>query len=290
MGQFEKIVVLIAFLLVTVILVVTFSAPEDRDSTLTMGGGDEVLAQGVGTQTSGEFGGDGLRAKGSGEGENPRRRTDGPEGPGLAADGESEVGSGDSAPRVGDGATPETDNLGGRGLEQLTRAEDAGDLFLDDAFTARALERGEIPEGSALVTLEGLERTFDSSIMEYAWQRGDNWVQIAERLYGDRSMSALLRQFNEGATYRAPGETILVPVFDGRDQVAERGEEAKAAAAGELSVERGNLYRVEDGDSLWVISKKVYGKGSLWEKIYEANRDQLKSPDSVKPGMGLRIP
>ncbi len=272
MGQFEKIVVLIAFLLVTVILVVTFSAPEDRASTLTMGAGGEVLAQGAGTRAPEELGGDGLQGKGPGEGQNPRRQPGGPEGPGLAAD----------------GGSPGTDNLGGLGLEQLTRAEDAGDLLLDDSFTARTLERGEIPEGSALVTLDGLERTFDPSIMEYAWRRGDNWVQIAERLYGDRSKSALLRQFNEGATYRAPGETILVPVFDGRDQVAEADE--GAAASEELAVERGNLYRVEDGDSLWVISKKVYGKGSLWERIYEANRDQLESPDSVKPGMGLRIP
>ena len=39
MGQFEKIVVLVAFFLVTVILVVTFSSPEDSMQSLAMGPG-----------------------------------------------------------------------------------------------------------------------------------------------------------------------------------------------------------------------------------------------------------
>lgn len=50
-------------------------------------------------------------------------------------------------------------------------------------------------------------------------------------------------------------------------------------------------YVVESGDNLWVISKKVYGKGSQWRRIFEANRDRLGSPDAVlKVGMKLEIP
>ena len=116
-------------------------------------------------------------------------------------------------------------------------------------------------------------------------------MAVAKKLYGDTAKSALLRQFNEGSGYTAPGERVLVPVFDGREgAVVMDTAEGASARSGEFSEGLGNLYRVVEGDSLWVISKKVYGKGSEWEKIYDVNQDQLSSPDDVKPGMGLKIP
>jgi nucleoid-associated protein YgaU len=49
-------------------------------------------------------------------------------------------------------------------------------------------------------------------------------------------------------------------------------------------------YTVVKGDSLSKIAKNVYGKASLWRKIYEANQDQIKDPDLIFPGQLLRIP
>jgi nucleoid-associated protein YgaU len=49
-------------------------------------------------------------------------------------------------------------------------------------------------------------------------------------------------------------------------------------------------YTVVKGDSLSKIAKRVYGKASLWRKIYEANQDQVKDPDLIFPGQILRIP
>lgn len=50
-------------------------------------------------------------------------------------------------------------------------------------------------------------------------------------------------------------------------------------------------YVVQKGDTLWVIAKKVYGKGSQWHRIYDANRDRLASPEAnLKLGMKLAIP
>jgi LysM repeat protein len=49
-------------------------------------------------------------------------------------------------------------------------------------------------------------------------------------------------------------------------------------------------YTVVQGDSLSKIAKRVYGKASLWRKIYEANQDQIKDPDLIFPGQLLRLP
>lgn len=52
-------------------------------------------------------------------------------------------------------------------------------------------------------------------------------------------------------------------------------------------------YRVgsfRDGGSLSGLAREFYGDAKLWELIYEANRQTLKSPDEVKDGMLLTIP
>ncbi|GEM_PF-5006699 len=51
------------------------------------------------------------------------------------------------------------------------------------------------------------------------------------------------------------------------------------------------IYVVEAGDTLAVIAQKQYGDSSLWQKIYEANKDVIgNNPDSIQVGMKLKIP
>jgi nucleoid-associated protein YgaU len=49
-------------------------------------------------------------------------------------------------------------------------------------------------------------------------------------------------------------------------------------------------YVVQSGDSLSKIAQRFYGDGSLYNKIFEANRDILKDPNKISPGQKLRIP
>jgi nucleoid-associated protein YgaU len=49
-------------------------------------------------------------------------------------------------------------------------------------------------------------------------------------------------------------------------------------------------YTVVSGDSLSKIAKQFYGKASLWPRIFEANKDQIKNPDLIHPGQVLVIP
>ena len=49
-------------------------------------------------------------------------------------------------------------------------------------------------------------------------------------------------------------------------------------------------YTVKKGDTLEKISKKFYGTTRKWKKIYDANRDVLKSPDRLYVGKKLQIP
>lgn len=46
-------------------------------------------------------------------------------------------------------------------------------------------------------------------------------------------------------------------------------------------------YEVKSGDSLSKIGQK---HGVEWRDIYEANRDKIKDPDLIHPGLKLKIP
>ena len=49
-------------------------------------------------------------------------------------------------------------------------------------------------------------------------------------------------------------------------------------------------YSVGKNDTLQKISKKFYNTTKKWPKIYEANKDILRTPDKLYPGQTLRIP
>jgi nucleoid-associated protein YgaU len=49
-------------------------------------------------------------------------------------------------------------------------------------------------------------------------------------------------------------------------------------------------HEVKKGETLWKIAVQYYGDGSLYPKIFEANKDTLKDPNVIKVGQRLRIP
>jgi nucleoid-associated protein YgaU len=52
----------------------------------------------------------------------------------------------------------------------------------------------------------------------------------------------------------------------------------------------GRTYTVARGDSLSKIAKKIYGDGSKWKLIYEANKSTIKNPDLIYPDQVLTLP
>lgn len=49
-------------------------------------------------------------------------------------------------------------------------------------------------------------------------------------------------------------------------------------------------YTVKKGDCLWNIAKMFYGKGSLYTKIFNANRSKIKKANLIYPGQVFTIP
>jgi 5'-nucleotidase len=73
--------------------------------------------------------------------------------------------------------------------------------------------------------------------------------------------------------------------------VASPSPGAAATASPTTSSGPGEEYEVKSGDTLLTIAEQFYGDGTVWRRIYDANRDVIGAdPDRLSLGMKLRIP
>lgn len=139
-------------------------------------------------------------------------------------------------------------------------------------------------------------------------QSGDTLSSIAEQKLGAERYWPLIQAANPGLDpdkirigqkIKLPSkETILAannkppetakpspqPTLTNSGNSASSATDHKAAAGGTTT------YEVVKGDTLVEIAKKSLGDAGRWEEIFNLNRDQLPSPDRVRPGMKLKIP
>ena len=47
---------------------------------------------------------------------------------------------------------------------------------------------------------------------------------------------------------------------------------------------------IKPGDTLWAISRKRYGQGILYVRVFDANRSLIRDPDLIYPGQVFVIP
>jgi len=106
-----------------------------------------------------------------------------------------------------------------------------------------------------------------------------------------RLESELQRLQAEVAAARAAGEvgsTIPAGVVSKAEKdgakAAKKAKKRGGKAAG------GKTYVVESGDTLSSIAKKMYGTSRDWQRILDANRDQIPNAKALRAGITLFIP
>jgi nucleoid-associated protein YgaU len=93
------------------------------------------------------------------------------------------------------------------------------------------------------------------------------------------------------------GEKILirgiVPTDYAKNQLwdaVKRIDPSVSDAIIDVNVQPGLTYKVVSGDTLSKIAKRFYGDSGAYQKIFEANRDQLSDPNKIQVGQQLRLP
>jgi nucleoid-associated protein YgaU len=62
------------------------------------------------------------------------------------------------------------------------------------------------------------------------------------------------------------------------------------AGSGVRSSTAERTYTVKPGDTLSKIAKEMFDNPNEYQKIFDANRDQLSDPNQIRPGQQLKIP
>ncbi len=136
----------------------------------------------------------------------------------------------------------------------------------------------------------------------YTVKRGDTLSKIAQQKLGDSSLGNALYDLNKDdlmnpnnlvigmqlkipSANAAPSEAVTNPITN----LWPTGK--TSAPSGEQSGEQPfTEYTVKKGESLSIVALRTLDDSERYMEIFEANRDQLRSPNALQPGMTLKIP
>ncbi len=260
MGNFEKVVVLLILLVCVVVLSISLRSPE-VDAPQNRKGAQTV--SGLGTEPVREILAD--------------RQSPAPSVRDHSADKSASANLRDSI-----GTLEETDREIAVNEPEISKAATP---VLDPLLSSLVRTGGG--RQVALVSTKALKKTVSPDFMIYTCRKGDNWRSLSERFYGDVDHAQLLLTANEEVESPEVNDLILVPVYE-LDIRNEPREPAKPRDEVVGPVE--SSYSVQSGDTLSTISTKMYGTGSRWMQIYDANRNILDDPHALKVGQKLLIP
>ena len=80
------------------------------------------------------------------------------------------------------------------------------------------------------------------------------------------------------------------PAAKPAQDVQRPGQPASSTGSAQPGATSRRDYTIQSGDSLSKIAKRFYGNAGEWQKIYNANKDQIKDPDKIFPGQKIVIP
>ncbi len=156
-------------------------------------------------------------------------------------------------------------------------------------------------QGSATpsVSLEPAQPQF----INHTVKRGETLSDIAKKYLGDPKRFQEIFKANEddmrnpndlriGMVLKIPapaGTTVSEPVTT-PDPVENTPEVTPTTPTTEPAPAEFTSHTVKRGESLSSIALRVLGDSERYMEIYNANRDQMKTPNSLQPGMTLRIP
>lgn len=147
---------------------------------------------------------------------------------------------------------------------------------------------------------DGASVTLDSISYDAAGQvtfAGRAGQLAALRLYLDGALTLETRAADDSSWRAIAGSAIAPGVYTLRvDQLDETGavtSRIETPFLREQIVEGGlgdNQLTVQTGNNLWKLAEGIYGAGTRYTLIYQANRDAIRDPDLIYPGQIFKLP
>lgn len=122
----------------------------------------------------------------------------------------------------------------------------------------------------------------------YTVTQGDTLWNIAQKFYGSGYRWTIIADTNGlgDGNQIAVGQEISLPENKPEVAVVTRSNTAVKVTA----ALKGETYTVVQGECLWSIAQNELGSGLQWNKLFDANSDNITDPDMILAGQELRIP
>ena len=175
-------------------------------------------------------------------------------------------------------------------LEELAAARSATEIGLKSIaeFGPTAVAAGPFADfviatsakaGKALTALQALPNDIDAV--------GKELPKIAALI--DAVLSPVAPALEAAAPARAMAPAAQPAPTAATDGQAAAASEPKTIEQAPLTESRNSVI-IRRGDTLWQISRRVYGQGVRYTTIYLANSKQIRNPDLIEPGQVFEVP
>ena len=154
------------------------------------------------------------------------------------------------------------------------------------------------PEVMTSVALDAITYAEDGTVKLTGRAQGQGFV----RIYLDNSPLTTSRITENGAwrtdlpSVDTGVYTLRIDEVNAEGDVTSRVETPFKREAEEVIATQGNIGQsvravtVQPGSTLWAISRRNYGEGLMYVRIYEANKDRIRDPDLIYPGQVFTVP
>ena len=152
--------------------------------------------------------------------------------------------------------------------------------------------------------IETAQKKFAASLPESPFENNVRRLELEELLQKVQKENLELKQRLDAAattieSLKASQKVSVASARGSREAASSERRQQQTQRAGtaqaqqqtvEVRRDTPSTYTVMPGDTLSNVSRKVYGTKNRWREIFNANRDRMATPESLKPGQVLRIP
>lgn len=203
-----------------------------------------------------------------------------------------------------DVAEPPVDDQIATAEPALPKPQDAAPVptvLMSDETGVRVLQAPEIdadaPEIMSTVALDAITYSDEGEVQLAGRGRGEGYVRVyldnapitSSRIEEDGNWRSDLPEVDTGVYTLRIDEVDLEGNVTSRVETPFKREEQELAAT-QNGDERTRVVTVQPGYTLWAISRRAYGDGFLYVRVYEANRDRIRDPDLIYPGQVFTVP
>ncbi|MDX8529304.1 LysM peptidoglycan-binding domain-containing protein [Mesorhizobium sp. MSK_1335] len=160
----------------------------------------------------------------------------------------------------------------------------------------------DIPVGSYTIHVDGLDddgvKVVARAAVPFEREPGESVAAVApsetkpaQAKSAETKLTQVQGAGSQAAEAKPGGTTAPAPSAEAPDKVAEATPSTDVPETVAPKLEHAaNSVIIRRNDTLWRISRRVYGHGTRFSTIYLANQDQIRDPDRIWPGQVFKVP